>query len=236
MDDRQKSKYVVVALDYSNERDCYSTLEKLNPEHCRVKIGKELFTACGPSIVKSAVKLGFDVFLDLKYHDIPNTVESACDAAAELGVWMINVHASGGRSMLEAAVQRLERRSERPLLVAVTVLTSLDDSAIREIGYGDRTAALAERLALLSADCGLDGVVCSTHEISSIKRSCGENFLTVTPGVRPAGTSVDDQKRVATPHEARAAGGDFLVVGRPITQAEDCAKALRAIYAESAVG
>jgi orotidine-5'-phosphate decarboxylase len=231
----QDPKYVVVALDYSNEHDCHAMLEKLDPTHCRVKIGKELFTSVGPSIVRYAVNAGFDVFLDLKYHDIPNTVASACSAAAELGCWMVNVHASGGRPMLEAAATRLAQRGSGPLLVAVTMLTSLDDQIIREVGFGENTAALVERLALLSKDCGLDGVVCSTLEIRNIKQRCGEDFLTVTPGVRPAGSSADDQKRVSTPAQARAAGGDFLVVGRPITRADDSSAALDAIYAETTV-
>ena len=228
-----KSKYVVVALDFATARECHAMMDKLDPGRCRVKIGKELFTSTGPSIVKYAVDQGFDVFLDLKYHDIPNTVANACSAAADLGCWMVNVHASGGRPMLEAAVGRLAQLKSRPLLVAVTVLTSLDDHAIHEVGFRENTASLVERLALLSKDCGLDGVVCSTHEIRNIKQCCGAKFLTVTPGVRPAGTSVDDQKRVATPAQALAAGGDFLVVGRPITQADDCSVALDAIYAQA---
>ncbi|MFT4580362.1 MAG: orotidine-5'-phosphate decarboxylase [Gammaproteobacteria bacterium] len=225
-------KAIIVALDFSTEQSCCALLDQLDPSQCRVKIGKELFTSIGPNIVRRAIDSGFDVFLDLKFHDIPNTVAAACRAAADLGVWMVNVHASGGRQMMEAAREELAHLSSRPLLVAVTVLTSLDDSAVRELGFADDTNALVKRLARLSHDCGVDGVVCSPHEIRMIKECCSNQFLAVTPGVRPKGSDLGDQRRVATPSEAFSAGADFLVIGRPISRAADCAAALTAIYSE----
>jgi orotidine-5'-phosphate decarboxylase len=221
---------IIVALDFSTEQSCVALLDQLDPSQCRVKIGKELFTSIGPNIVRRAIDSGFDVFLDLKFHDIPNTVAAACRAAADLGVWMVNVHASGGRQMMEAARDELAHFSSRPLLVAVTALTSLDDNAVRELGFANDANALVKRLAKLSDDCGVDGVVCSPNEIRMIKDSCSAQFLAVTPGVRPKGSDLGDQRRVATPSEALAAGADFLVIGRPITKAADCAAALSAIY------
>ena len=226
------SKPVIVALDFATEKQACQTMDLLDPALCRIKIGKELFTSTGPVIVRRAIDAGFDVFLDLKYHDIPNTVAGACSAAADLGCWMINLHASGGRAMMETASERLSHHRERPMTVAVTVLTSLDEAAINEVGYTETIAALVVRLAALSQDCGLDGVVCSTYEIESIRHRCGEQFVTVTPGVRPKNSGSDDQRRVATPAQALAAGADFLVIGRPITQAENCAAALQRIYSE----
>lgn len=225
---------LIVALDFPDEEQALAMAAALDPALCRVKVGKELFTRCGPPIVRRLARDGFDVFLDLKFHDIPNTVAAACAAAADLGCWMINVHASGGRAMMEAAAERLAKRSESPLLIAVTVLTSMDNSAVREIGFEMEPEELVVRLARLAQSSGMDGVVSSPRELVAIRAACGSEFITVTPGVRPATASADDQKRVATPAAARAAGASYLVVGRPVTQAADPAAAVEAIIAELA--
>jgi orotidine 5''-phosphate decarboxylase, subfamily 1 len=192
-------------------------------------VGKELFTRAGPPVVEALVKRGFEVFLDLKFHDIPNTVAAACDAAADLGVWMMNLHASGGRRMMETARERLEARSHRPLLIAVTILTSLGETDLAEVGFRGTPAENVRRLAALAADSGLDGVVCSPLEAAELRAERGEEFLLVTPGVRPASAALDDQKRVMTPADALAAGASHLVIGRPVTAAEDPVAALQAI-------
>ena len=223
---------VIVALDFATERDARQLLERLDPKRCRVKVGKELFTRAGPAFVRGIIDSGFDVFLDLKFHDIPNTVAGACSAAADIGCWMVNVHASGGREMMLAAAERLAHYQSRPLLVAVTVLTSMDHASILEIGYRSTPDKLVLQLAELTQRCGLDGVVCSAHEIKSIKRHCGSAFMTITPGIRLKGSADDDQRRIATPAGALEAGADFLVIGRPITRAADGAVALKEIYAE----
>ncbi len=197
-----------------------------------MKVGKELFTRAGPGSVEALTARGFEVFLDLKFHDIPNTVASACAAAADLGCWMINVHAGGGRAMLEAAAAAMQARRDAPLLIAVTVLTSLDAAALRELGVEDTPADQVARLARLSHDCGLDGVVCSPLEVVSLRAALGAGFVLVTPGVRPAGAASDDQVRIATPGAALRAGASYLVVGRPITQADDPGRALAAINDE----
>lgn len=225
---------LIVALDFPDEEQALAMAAALDPALCRVKVGKELFTRCGPPIVRRLARDGFDVFLDLKFHDIPNTVAAACAAAADLGCWMINVHASGGRAMMEAAAERLAKRSESPLLIAVTVLTSMDNSAVREIGFEMEPEELVVRLARLAQSSGMDGVVSSPRELVAIRAACGSEFITVTPGVRPATASADDQKRVATPAAARTAGASYLVVGRPVTQAADPAAAVEAIIAELA--
>jgi orotidine-5'-phosphate decarboxylase len=225
---------LIVALDFPDEQQALAMVAALDPARCRVKVGKELFTRCGPPIVQRLVRDGFDVFLDLKFHDIPNTVAAACAAAADLGCWMVNVHASGGRAMMEAAAERLAKHPGSPLLIAVTVLTSMDDTAVREIGFDMGAEELVVRLARLAQNSGMDGVVSSPRELVAIRAACGSNFVTVTPGVRPASASTDDQKRVATPAAARAAGADYLVVGRPVTQAADPAAAVEAIIAELA--
>jgi len=225
---------LIVALDFPDEEQALAMAAALDPALCRVKVGKELFTRCGPPIVRRLARDGFDVFLDLKVHDIPNTVAAACAAAADLGCWMINVHASGGRAMMEAAAERLAKRSESPLLIAVTVLTSMDNSAVREIGFEMEPEELVVRLARLAQSSGMDGVVSSPRELVAIRAACGSEFITVTPGVRPATASADDQKRVATPAAARTAGASYLVVGRPVTQAADPAAAVEAIIAELA--
>lgn len=224
---------LIVALDYANECDALVLADQLDPAACRVKVGKELFTACGPAIVEHLQERGFDVFLDLKFHDIPQTVAKACRAAARLGVWMLNVHASGGSTMLRAAREAVNDAAgtQRTLLVAVTVLTSMNDAALREVGVNSSVQDQVGRLATLAAECALDGIVCSALEASRLRESVPE-LLRVTPGIRPAQYAEDDQRRIMTPAAALAAGSDFLVVGRPITAAEDPAQALGQILSE----
>jgi orotidine-5'-phosphate decarboxylase len=227
-------KRIIVALDYPAPAQALAMADRLDKDLCRVKVGKELFTRAGPPLVEQLVGRGFDVFLDLKFHDIPHTVAAACAAAADLGVWMLNVHAQGGRRMLTAAREGVERAGRRPLLIAVTVLTSLGDDDLREIGYPHGADALVERLAGLTAAAGLDGVVCSPREVQTLRRRHGSGFALVTPGIRPAGSARDDQQRVMTPAEAIRDGADYLVIGRPITAAADPMAALQAIQAEIA--
>lgn len=221
---------IIVALDYPAADIALTTARSLRGSGCAVKIGKELFTAEGPRIVAAMTELGLPVFLDLKFHDIPNTVAGACRAATALGVWMLNVHASGGRDMLQAAREALAASAQRPLLIAVTVLTSLDHGRLREVGVDAEPSAQVARLSTLARECDLDGVVCSPQEIGIVK-AAGGRFLAVTPGVRPPGSVQDDQQRIATPVEAMSAGADFLVIGRPITRASDPAAAVAAIAA-----
>jgi len=223
---------VIVALDFPSTDPALELLTRIDPAQCRVKIGKEMFTRAGPGFVEQVAALGFQVFLDLKYHDIPNTVAAACAAAADMGVWMMNVHASGGRKMLTAAAGRLAGLRERPLLVAVTILTSLGQDDIAEIGYGGTPAENVLRLAALAEDSGIDGVVCSPLEVEPLRDERGGSFLLVTPGVRPAGAALDDQKRIMTPGDAIRAGSSYLVIGRPITAASDPVSSLEAINAE----
>jgi orotidine-5'-phosphate decarboxylase len=225
---------VIVALDYPREDAAWALIEQLDAGMCRLKIGKEMFTRLGPAFVERVIGRGFDVFLDLKYHDIPNTVAAACEAAADLGVWMMNVHASGGRRMMETAMDRLAQRAQRPLLIAVTILTSLSQEELAEIGYRGSAEENVLRLAGLARDSGLDGVVCSPREAAPLRERVGGDFLLVTPGVRPASASLDDQTRVMTPADAMRAGSSYLVVGRPITGAADPLAALQAINAEIA--
>ncbi|HUX17865.1 MAG TPA: orotidine-5'-phosphate decarboxylase [Acidithiobacillus sp.] len=224
---------LIVALDYANERDALVLADQLDPAACRVKVGKELFTACGPAIVERLQERGFDVFLDLKFHDIPQTVAKACRAAARLGVWMLNVHASGGSTMLRAAREAVNDAAgtQRTLLVAVTVLTSMNAAALREVGVNSSVQDQVGRLATLAAECALDGIVCSALEAGRLREAMPE-LLRVTPGIRPAQYAEDDQRRIMTPAAALAAGSDFLVVGRPITAAEDPAQALSQILSE----
>ncbi len=212
------SKRIVIALDYADASSARILLKELDPSACRVKIGKELFTRCGPAFVEEVIAQGFDVFLDLKYHDIPNTVAKAVLAAAEIGVWMVNFHASGGRAMMEAASSALVASAHRPLLIAVTVLTSMSHADLKEVGVDASPESQVLRLASLARDCGIDGVVCSAQETSMLASSLGREFALVTPGIRPAGDTGDDQKRIMTPGEAIRAGSHFLVIGRPITQ------------------
>ena len=225
---------VIVALDFPDTSSAMGLLDRLDPAQCRVKIGKEMFTRAGPTFVERVTARGFEIFLDLKYHDIPNTVAAACAAAADMGVWMMNVHASGGRKMMTAAAERLAKLDDRPLLIAVTILTSLGQEDIAEIGYQGTPADNVRRLAALAQDSGLDGVVCSPLEVAPLRTDRAATFLLVTPGVRPAGAATDDQKRVMTPGDAIRAGASYLVVGRPVTGAPDPLASLAAINAEVA--
>lgn len=219
---------LIVALDFDNQQVAMQLIEKLDPNLCALKVGSEMFTRFGPNFVWELVDKQFRVFLDLKFHDIPNTVAQACKAAADLGVWMLNVHASGGFAMMQAARQALSSYGEtRPLLIAVTVLTSMSQTDLIQMGIVGDLHVRVSQLAQLAQDVGLDGVVCSAQEVGRIKSICGPQFLTVTPGIRLATDQVDDQVRVCTPDEALKAGSDFLVVGRPITKAPDPAKALQ---------
>lgn len=221
---------IVVAMDFHDSASCLQLASQLNPQHCRLKIGKELFTAVGPQLLEQLMSKGFDVFLDLKYHDIPNTVAKAVKAAADLGVWMVNVHASGGRRMLEAAREAIDSSSHQPLLIAVTVLTSMTKEDLLSIGMVVEPEEQVMRLAALTQSAGLDGVVCSAQEAKKLKAALGQKFCLVTPGIRPAGSSADDQRRIVTPQEAMANGSDYLVIGRPITQSENPALMCETIY------
>ena len=225
---------VIVALDFQDRLDALQLVEQLDPGRCRLKVGKEMFTRFGPGFVQALQGRGFDVFLDLKFHDIPNTAAAAVEAAADLGVWMVNVHASGGRHMMEACARQLAARNaeERPLLYGVTVLTSLTDNEIREIGWSGSSEEVVTRLAGLTHESGLDGVVCSAMEAEFLKSTFGPGLGLVTPGIRPAFAVQGDQQRVMTPAKALAAGSDYLVIGRPITRAEDPMEALARIEAE----
>ena len=225
---------VIVALDYATGAEALALAQRLDSKRCRVKVGKELFTVTGPALVEQLVGRGFDVFLDLKYHDIPNTVAAACRAAAALGVWMINVHAGGGRVMMQAAREALEVEAIRPRLIAVTVLTSMGAEDLRETGQNEDPAVLVERLARLAAASGLDGVVCSAQEAQRLRQACGPEFCLVTPGIRLPDSAQDDQKRVVTPQMAIANGADYLVIGRPITKASDPLSVLDRINADIA--
>jgi len=215
------SSRVIVALDYADAKSAMALAERLHPSACKLKIGKELFTAAGPAFVTTLAHRGFDIFLDLKYHDIPNTVAQACKAAAHLGVWMVNVHALGGRAMMSAAREAIDSAPRKPKLIAVTVLTSMSEPDLREIGIESSPLAEAMRLAQLAGDCGLDGVVCSAHEAAAIRDRLGSGFLRVTPGIRLPEDSAGDQKRVMTPQIAIDSGASYLVIGRPVTRAVD---------------
>lgn len=223
---------ILVALDFDRLDQCNSLVDQLDPALCRLKVGKEMFTLFGPALVESLQNKGFDVFLDLKFHDIPNTVAKALKAAASLGVWMVNVHASGGQRMLEAAAEAIKSGQHQPLLIAVTVLTSMSEDELPSIGVAKPLNDQVKTLAALSYNAGLDGVVCSAHEAAAIKKQCAEGYLCVTPGIRPAFAAKGDQRRIMTPAQAIAAGSDYLVIGRPITQAEDPLKALHLIVGE----
>ena len=225
---------VIVPLDFPDEEQALAMCQQLSPEICRVKIGKELFTRSGPQLVNQLRDAGYDIFLDLKYHDIPNTVAQACKAAADLGVWMLNVHASGGRNMLEAAREAIEASANKPLLIAVTVLTSMSEHDLAEIGVNRPVEEQVLHLASLTQQAGLDGVVCSAQEAAPLKQEFGSDFCLVTPGIRPARTASDDQKRIMTPAAAIHAGSHYLVIGRPITKADNPRAALEAINEEVA--
>ena len=221
---------VVVALDFNNKDEALSFVDKIDPNDCRLKVGKEMFTHFGPEFVKDLVKRDFDVFLDLKFHDIPNTVAKAVAAAADLGVWMVNVHASGGVKMMEKAKEALLPYGDKaPLLIAVTVLTSMGEDDLLDLGISKSPAEQVQHLASLTKKAGLDGVVCSAQEAASLKQLLGTEFKLVTPGIRPVGANADDQKRIMTPRNAIDVGVDYLVIGRPITQAENPHTVLQSI-------
>lgn len=223
---------VIVALDFNDQKQALAFVDKTSPQQCKLKVGKELFTRAGPKLVETLVNKGFDVFLDLKFHDIPNTVKRAVYAASQLGVWMVNVHALGGRSMLLAAREAIEMAGvNRPYLIAVTLLTSMSQQDLQQLGVSEDLDAYVERLATLALAAGLDGLVCSAQEVQSLRALIGSAPLLVTPGIRPEGSSSDDQQRVMTPRQAIDAGSSYLVVGRPITQHANPAEALAAINA-----
>lgn len=213
---------LITALDFAKDADALQLVDKLNPNLCALKVGSEMFTAYGPDLVRALNQRGFKVFLDLKFHDIPNTVAQSCLAAAELEVWMLNVHAGGGMKMMQAAVAALNTRTvNRPLLIAVTVLTSINADELQSLGIDAPLEAHTVKLAALASESGLDGVVCSAWEVSAIKKQCGKSFLTVTPGIRTENNPSDDQSRIMTPAQAIKNGSDYLVIGRPITRAAD---------------
>jgi orotidine-5'-phosphate decarboxylase len=223
---------VVVALDYADRDTALAFVDRIDPRDCRLKVGKEMFTLFGPQFVRELQQRGFDIFLDLKFHDIPNTTAHAVAAAADLGVWMVNVHASGGVRMMTAAREALlPSGKDAPLLIAVTVLTSMEASDLQDLGVTLSPADYAEKLAALTQKCGLDGVVCSAQEAGRFRQAFGQAFRLVTPGIRPAGSDAGDQRRIMTPEQAQAAGVDYMVIGRPVTQSADPAQTLRAINA-----
>lgn len=235
---------IIVALDYPAAAPALALAERLRPELCRLKVGKELFTATGPGLIEQLQQRGFEVFLDLKFHDIPNTTAQACKAAAALGVWMVNVHALGGRKMLEAAREALASSIQQPKLIAVTLLTSMAQEDLADIGINATPAEMVLRLAKLAQDSGLDGVVCSAQEAALLREQCCDKFCLVTPGIRPSQASLsgkllaghpDDQSRVMTPQAALQAGANYLVIGRPITKAADPLQALLDINKEIGV-
>jgi len=213
------SSKLIIALDFKNETLALNFVKKLSPSDCKLKVGFELFVAAGPVFVRYLVDLGFDVFLDLKFHDIPNTVASACRSAAELGVWMMNVHASGSHKMMQAAKESLVESDSNAKLIAVTVLTSMDQSQLAATNVNESPENQVQSLAKLTQESGLDGVVCSAQEAKNLRQALGDDFLLVTPGIRPVGADQGDQHRIMTPSAAKAAGVSYIVVGRPITQA-----------------
>ncbi|WP_224971683.1 orotidine-5'-phosphate decarboxylase [Acinetobacter oleivorans] len=220
---------IIVALDAKSQYDALKIVEQLDPTLCRVKVGKELFTHEGPSVVKKLQEQNFEVFLDLKFHDIPNTTAQAVCAAADLGVWMVNVHASGGRKMMETCVERLKAGNYQTQLIAVTVLTSMGREDLTDIGLDIEPVEHVKRLAKLTKESGLDGVVCSAQEAKILRELIGQEFSLVTPGIRPEGANADDQKRIVTPKQAMLDGSTHLVIGRPITKAENPTEMLRSI-------
>ncbi len=223
---------VIVSLDFSDPDKALKLIGKMDPAHCRLKIGKELFTRAGPDLVNQVIEKGYGVFLDLKFHDIPTTVAKACSAAADMGVWMLNLHASGGLRMMTMAREAIDKHLHKPLLIAVTVLTSMNERDLRQIGVVKHVSEQVKDLAMLANKSGLDGVVCSAREVAILRKEFGDGFCLVTPGIRPKGSEHHDQQRVMTPAEAIRAGSDYLVIGRPVTQAADPLKALLAIEKE----
>ena len=226
MDNRKR---VIVALDVPDAAGALAIAARLDPALCRVKVGKELFVAAGPAVVGALQERGFEVFLDLKFHDIPNTVAGACRSAAKLGVWMMNVHASGGETMLRAAREAVSSVVRPPMLIAVTVLTSLTNDDLERVGYTGSVMENVERLARIARACGLDGVVCSAQEATLVRKATGEDFTLVTPGIRLESDNRDDQARVVTPRDAVRLGANYLVIGRPITGSPDPAATLQSI-------
>jgi orotidine-5'-phosphate decarboxylase len=224
---------IIVALDYPQAAPAIELAKRLEPALCRLKVGKELFTTAGPQLVEALQQRGFEVFLDLKFHDIPNTTAQACKAAAGLGVWMVNVHALGGRKMMEAAREALANHVHRPKLIAVTILTSMAQEDLEGLGIQASPAQMVARLARLAQDSGLDGVVCSAQEAAMLRQQSGSDFCLVTPGIRPANAAANDQSRIMTPRSALGAGASYLVIGRPITQAPDPLVALQDIIKET---
>ena len=227
---------VIVALDFPDPAQAQQLASRLSPDLCRLKVGKELFVRGGPALISGLVKSGYDVFLDLKFHDIPNTAAAACRGAAELGVWMLNVHVSGGRRMLDASVAALASLHRPPLLIGVTVLTSLVAEDLQELGLSGEPEDRVRAWAKLAAQCGLDGVVCSAHEAALLRSERGPGFVLVTPGIRLEHAAADDQRRIMTPAQATACGADYLVVGRPITKSDDPMRELLAIRSEISDG
>jgi len=231
---RSNDPKIIVALDYADSKNALKLVNQLDPALCRLKVGKELFTAVGPQFIEELTRANFGVFLDLKFHDIPNTVAKACSAASNLGVWMLNVHASGGLEMMQAARQAVSNSDTKPLLIAVTVLTSMNQASLNQVGIQTDLATHVLNLAKLTQQAGLDGVVCSALEATALRSQLGNDFCLVTPGIRPAHADQDDQSRVVTPADALKNGASYLVIGRPITQAANPLKALEAIHAECA--
>lgn len=223
---------IIIALDMDDQKKVLSFIDKLSPDECRLKIGKELFTSCGPKLVKKLQKKGFDVFLDLKFHDIPNTVYKAVKSACDLKVWMLTIHSAGGSTMMRAARSAVDESEHKPILVAVTVLTSQTDEDLAELGVQRSTGEQVLRLASLAQRNGMDGVVCSAAEANSIRRLLSDSFVLVTPGIRPAGDDAQDQKRIVTPKEAILLGSNYLVIGRPITQSPKPIEKMHEIQSE----
>jgi orotidine-5'-phosphate decarboxylase len=228
----QDNNRIIIALDMDDQKKVLAFVKELNPAQCRLKIGKELFTSYGPKLVKKLQKQGFSIFLDLKFHDIPNTVYKAVRAACQLNVWMLTIHTAGGSEMMRAARRAVDESAHKPILVAVTVLTSLSGDDLNEQGIQRSTDEQVLRLASLAQQNGMDGVVCSAAEAASIRKLLSENFVLVTPGIRPTGDEAQDQKRVVTPKDAISAGSNFLVIGRPITQARKPVEKLHQILDE----
>jgi orotidine-5'-phosphate decarboxylase len=223
---------IIVALDYQDATSALRLINQLDPSLCRLKVGKELFTATGPQFVEQLTRSNFGVFLDLKFHDIPNTVAKACTAASNLGVWMLNVHASGGLEMMQAAQEAIQKTESKPILIAVTVLTSMNQTGLIQIGIETDLTTHVMNLATLTKQAGLDGVVCSALEAKMLRERLGAEFCLVTPGIRPVNVNQDDQSRVVTPRDALKNGSSYLVIGRPITKADNPLKALEAIHQE----
>lgn len=229
IDSKISDSKIIVALDYASSKDALALASQLDPSLCKLKVGKELFTAAGPALVETLVAKGFKLFLDLKFHDIPNTVAKACEAASNLGVWMLNVHASGGSAMMQAALEGVNHSNNPAKLIAVTVLTSMNQASLIELGIETSVENQVLRLAKLTQQAGLHGVVCSAMEATLLRQHLNHDFLLVTPGIRPANVNANDQSRVVTPQDALESGASYLVIGRPITQAPNPLKALEAI-------